>query len=125
MEGIAARDASHDLAILKATGINAPALHLGNSDTVQTGETVYVVGNPKGLEGTFSKGIVSAIRTEWDSTWIQIDASISPGSSGGAVLNSKGKFIGVATAGHRDKDAQNLNFVVPSNYLKTLLRRVR
>lgn len=125
VEGIVATDKSHDLAILKAAEINAPALHLGNSDTVQTGDTVYVVGNPKGYEGTFSKGIVSAIRAEGANTWIQIDASISPGSSGGAVLNSKGEVIGVATAGLPNKDAQNLNFVVPSNYLKTLLYKVK
>ena len=125
VEGIAAIDESHDLAILKATEIDAPALHLGNSDKVQTGETVYVVGNPKGYEGTFSKGIVSGIRRDGNNTWIQIDAPISPGSSGGAVLNSSGQVIGVATAGHRDEDAQNLNFVVPSNYLKTLLRQVQ
>ena len=123
VEGVAATDQSHDLAILKSTEINAPALHLGNSDTVQTGETVYVVGNPKGYEGTFSKGIVSAIRIDGTNKWIQIDAPISPGSSGGAVLNSKGEVIGVATAGLQD--AQNLNFVVPSNYLKALLREVR
>ena len=125
VEGVAAIDESHDLAILKATQITAPALNLGNSDEVQTGETVYVVSNPKGYEGTFSKGIVSGIRRDGNNTWIQIDAPISPGSSGGAVLNSSGQVIGIATARHRDEDAQNLNFVVPSNYLKTLLRQVQ
>ena len=125
VENIAATDEKHDLAILKLSGITAPALSLANSDTVQTGETVYVVGNPKGLEGTFSKGIVSAIRIAGGNKWIQIDAPISPGSSGGAVLNSAGKVIGVITSTHRDPEAQNLNFVVPSNYLKALLREVR
>jgi len=125
VESIPEKDESHDLAILKTSGINAPPLSLGNSDAVQTGETVYVVGNPKGLEGTFSKGIVSAIRTDRPSSRIQIDAAISPGSSGGAVLNSRGEVIGVATSGYRGEDVQNLNFVVPSNYLKDLLRRVK
>ncbi|MDE0400684.1 MAG: trypsin-like peptidase domain-containing protein [Candidatus Poribacteria bacterium] len=125
VESIAATDAYYDLAILKLSGITAPTLSLANSDTVQTGETVYVVGNPKGLEGTFSSGIVSAVRAGGNDKLIQIDASISPGSSGGAVLNSKGKVIGVVTWSHRDSNAQNLNFVVPSNYLKTLLGKVQ
>ena len=125
IESIAAADAEHDLAILKVSNTNPVVLPLANSDKVEIGETVYAVGNPKGLEGTFSKGIVSAIQTGSNNKWIQIDASISPGSSGGAVLNNRGEVIGVATAIHRDEDAQNLNFVVPSNYLKALLRRVR
>ena len=125
IQSIVATDEKHDLALLKVVDLNSPSLPLANSDTVQTGETVYVVGNPKGLEGTFSKGIVSGIRRDGTNIWIQIDAPISPGSSGGAVLNSSGQVIGVATAGHQDKDAQNLNFVVPSNYLKALLSEVR
>lgn len=52
-------------------------------------------------------------------------ASISPGSSGGAVLNSSGQVIGVAISSIPNTDAQNLNFAVPSNYLRALLRRVR
>lgn len=125
VENIAAIDPEHDLAILKISNINPVVLPLANSDKVEIGETVYAVGNPKGLEGTFSKGIVSAIQTGGNNKWIQIDASISPGSSGGAVLNSKGEVIGIATAIHKDEDAQNLNFVVPSNYLKALLRKVQ
>ena len=125
VESIAATDEYYDLAILKLSDITAPTLPLANSDTVQTGDTVYVIGNPKGLEGTLSKGIVSAIRAGGNDKLIQIDASISPGSSGGAVLNSKGKVIGVVTWSHRDRNAQNLNFIVPSNYLKVLLRKVK
>ena len=81
VESIAATDEYYDLAILKLSGITAPTLPLANSNTVQTGETVYVAGNPKGLEGTFSSGIVSAIRAGGNDKLIQIDASISPGSS--------------------------------------------
>ena len=125
VENIAATDPEHDLAILKVSNANSIVLPLANSDKVEIGETVYAVGNPKGLEGTFSKGIVSAIQIGGNNKWIQIDASISPGSSGGAVLNSRGEVIGIATAIHKDEDAQNLNFVVPSNYLKALLRKVR
>ena len=123
IESIAATDEEHDLALLKAIGPTAPTLPLANSDAVEIGETIYVVGNPKRLEGTFSKGIVSAIRSDGANRWIQIDASISPGSSGGAVLNSKGEVIGVVSWSLRDPKAQNLNFIVPSNYLKALLHQ--
>ena len=125
IQSIVATDEQHDLALLKVADLNSSPLPLGNSNTVQTGETIYVIGNPEGLEGTFSKGIVSGIRRDGTNIWIQIDAPISPGSSGGAVLNSSGQVIGIATAGHRGRDAQNLNFAVPSNYLKALLSEVR
>ena len=55
-------DKERDLAIIKVAGIDAPGLPLGHSDTVQIGDTVYVAGNPQGLEGSFSEGIISAIR---------------------------------------------------------------
>ena len=127
VESIAAIDISHDLALLKVSGIATatPALSIANSDLVENAETVYVVGNPQGLEGTITKGIVSAIRKEGTNKWIQIDASISPGSSGGAVLNTKGDVIGVVSWSHRDLKAQNLNFIVPSNYLKELLKKAK
>jgi len=95
------------------------SLSLGNSDTVQVGETVYAVGNPQGLEGTFSQGIVSSIRQIGSDKLLQITAPISPGSSGGPVLNSKGEVIGVSVATFRG--GQNLNFAIPSNYLKDLI----
>ena len=77
------------------------------------------MGNPQGLEGTFSQGIVSSIREVGADKLLQITAPISPGSSGGPVLNSKGKVIGVSVATY--KGGQNLNFAIPSNYLKILL----
>jgi hypothetical protein len=77
------------------------------------------VGNPQGLEGTFSQGIVSGIREVGADRLLQITAPISPGSSGGPVLNAKGEVIGVSVATFRG--GQNLNFAIPSDYLKTLL----
>ena len=122
IEAIQAVDKEHDLAIVKVTGVDAPALPLGDSDTVKVGESVYVAGNPKGLEGTISNGIISAIRTEGNlavGKVIQITAPISPGSSGGPVLNDKGKVVGISVATRRD--GQNLNFAIPVNYLKELM----
>ena len=96
---------------------------LGNSDLAQVGETVYAVGNPRGLEGTFSDGIVSNIRPVSSDKLIQMTAPLSPGSSGGPVLTRKGEVIGVSVLTIRD--GQNLNFAIPSNYLKTLIAKVR
>jgi hypothetical protein len=121
IEGIIAVDAERDSVVLKISGARIPALLFGNSDTVQVGETVYAVGNPKGLEGTFSQGIVSSIREVGTDKLLQITAAISPGSSGGPVLNGKGEVIGVSVATF--KGGQNLNFAIPSNYLKTLLEK--
>ena len=126
MEKIVATDEKHDLAIIKVIGGPAAELPLGNSNEIRIGETVYAVGNPKGLQGTVSKGIVSSMRDfGQNGIRIQIDAPISPGNSGGPVLNEKGEVIGVSVSGIQGIDAQNLNFAIPSNYLKTLLHRIR
>ncbi len=119
IESITAVDAERDLVILKISSVSSPSLALGNSAGVQVGESVYAVGNPQGLEGTFSQGIVSSIREVGIDKLLQITAPISPGSSGGPVLNGKGEVIGVSVATFRG--GQNLNFAIPSNYLKTLL----
>ena len=120
IEGVTATDKINDLVLLKVTAYGIKPLSLGDSDTVRIGETVYVSGNPKGLEGTFSDGIISSRRDRYTKERLQMTAPISPGSSGGPVLNRKGEVIGVSFAGHRASDAQNLNFAIPSKYLKTL-----
>ena len=119
IEGITAVDPKWDLVVLKISAAGSPMLPLGNSDAVQVGESVYAVGNPQGLEGTFSQGIVSSIREVGTDRLLQITAPISPGSSGGPVLNTKGEVIGVSVATFRG--GQNLNFAIPSSYLKALL----
>ena len=123
IEGVTATDKTNDLALLKVTAYGIKPLSLGDSDVVRIGETVYVAGNPKGLEGTFSDGIISSRRDKNTKERLQMTAPISPGSSGGPVLNRKGEVIGISFAGHQALDAQNLNFAIPSKYLKTLLIR--
>ena len=123
IEDIVSFDKEKDLAIIKVrevkgTGIDVPALRLGDSDAVQIGDKVYVAGNPEGLEGTFSDGIISAIRGNSTDKIFQMTAPISPGSSGGPVLNNSGKVIGISVGGM--KHGQNLNFAIPVNYLKQL-----
>ena len=123
IEGVTATDKTNDLALLKVTAYGIKPLSLGDSDAVRIGATVYVAGNPKGLEGTFSDGIISSRRDKLTKERLQMTAPISPGSSGGPMLNRKGEVIGVSVAVHRALDAQNLNFAIPSKYLKKLLEQ--
>jgi len=117
--GTVGYDLSHDIVLLKLENVNAPKLTIGDSRKVVVGEEVYVVGNPHGLEGTFSQGIISGIREVDSRTLFQTTAPISPGSSGGPVFNNRGELIGVAFATY--KEGQNLNFAIPAEYLITLL----
>lgn len=88
-------------------------------EPVRIGETIYVLGNPDGLFGSISEGIVSGIRRTNASTLIQITAAISPGSSGGPVINTRGQVIGVVVASLTE--GQNLNFAIPSENVRSLL----
>ena len=119
LQGVVAADRERDLIVLKIAASGAPVLRIGDSDIVQVGDPVYVVGNPLGWEGTFSQGVVSGVRQFDDQELFQITAPISPGSSGGPVLNVKGDVIGIAVSAVQD--GQNLNFAIPANYLATLL----
>ena len=119
IKGVTATDKTNDLALLKVTVSGIKPLPLGNSSDVKIGETVYVAGNPKGLEGTFSDGIISSRRDQYTKERLQMTAPISPGSSGGPVLNSKGEVIGISFM--TLVGGQNLNFAIPSRYLTELL----
>ena len=119
IEDVTATDKTNDLALLKVTMSGIKPLPLGNSSDVKIGETVYVAGNPKELEGTFSDGIISSRRDKYTKERLQMTAPISPGSSGGPVLNSKGEVIGISFM--TLVGGQNLNFAIPSRYLTELL----
>lgn len=121
--GFVGCDTERDLVLLKLYGAMASKLPIGDSRRVVIGEEIYVVGNPQGLEGTFSQGIVSGIRQVDSETILQITAPISPGSSGGPVLNTQGEVIGIAFATF--KGGQNLNFAIPANYLERLLFNIK
>jgi S1-C subfamily serine protease len=99
-----------DLALLPAIGAIAGVLPLESREP-PVGESIVVFGAPQGLTNTVSNGIVSGYR-EWEGIrWMQITAPISPGSSGGPVLNERGQVVGVSVA--LLGDGQNLNFAVP------------
>jgi len=111
-------DETHDLAMVAVNGLKAPRLPVGDSSQVAVGDEVFAVGNPQGLEGTFSQGIISAVRRVGGDTILQITAPISPGSSGGPILDTSGKTIGIAVATFTG--GQNLNLAIPSSYLTAL-----
>lgn len=118
IKGIIEKSEKYDLAILAVETFNAPKLIFGNYDNVSVGDQIYVIGNPNGLEGTFSQGIVSGLRKVDNDELLQITAPISPGSSGGPVLNNNAEVIGLAVASYQS--GQNLNFAIPIKYLVTL-----
>ncbi|MFA4992842.1 MAG: trypsin-like peptidase domain-containing protein [Candidatus Omnitrophota bacterium] len=115
-------DAVRDIALIKVnTPINATPLSLGDSEQITVGERVVAIGNPKGLQNTVSDGLVSAVRDADGVKQIQISVPISPGSSGGALINMRGQVIGITSSGV--DQAQNLNFAIPINYVKEYLQQ--
>ena len=122
VSGYVAIDKTNDLVLLKVSGIYGTNLTLGSETFPEIGEKIYAVGNPKGLNGTFSEGIISGIRDLTTNQILQISAPISPGSSGGPVLNSVGQVVGIAFASF--SDGQNLNFAIPVKYLINLKTKI-
>ena len=115
--GVISIDEIKDIALLKIGGFDLPTAKFGNSNSVVIGEDVLVMGAPRGLEQTVSRGIVSAIRDSGEGyRLIQTDAAISPGSSGGGMFNLEGELVGLTVS--YLEDAQNINFVIPINYVR-------
>lgn len=120
VRGVLAVDGEGDLALLQVDVPSALAIPLSIGRAVpQEGESIVVIGNPFGLEGSVSNGIVSAVREiSGYGKIIQITAPISPGSSGSPVVNMSGQVIGVATL--QAAEGQSLNFAVPSERILQL-----
>ncbi|NLM22305.1 MAG: trypsin-like serine protease [Peptococcaceae bacterium] len=115
-------DENRDIAMLKITPTNLPPLPLGNSDTTEVGENIVVISNPLGLSNTVSTGNISSVDRYFDNqSWFQITASVSSGSSGGPVFNSRGEVTGIVTWGLVKDTAQNLNFIIPINTVKGII----
>lgn len=145
VDGVAATDPNCDLALLKVSGGSPAFLKtsvevrvVGEGEPIRpddllrdvqfldplpkVGSTVYAIGNPQGLENTFSAGMVSGHRKMKEGlTAIQVTAPISPGSSGGPLLNVVGEVVGVTTSFL--PGGQNLNFAVPVSAVQRLLQR--
>lgn len=117
VEQVRAESKEHDVAILVIPP-SGNGLGLAQGDPA-VGEEVLAIGHPKGLERTLSTGVVSGIRQRGNTRVYQITAPISPGSSGGPILNDRGDVLGMAT--FFALDGQNLNFAVPVAYIQELL----
>lgn len=121
--GIYANDSDNDFAVLR---INAPeTLPTApfSSEKVEIGQPVMAIGCPEGLEFSISNGIVSSLRSVEGQDFIQTTAAVSPGSSGGPLVNKRGEVLGMIT--WQMRQGQNLNFAVPVKYFKDALSATR
>jgi serine protease Do len=113
-----------DLALLKIPpqkDLKLPTVVLGSLDDLNTGDGVFAVGNPLGLERSVSQGIISTLSRNFEGMiYLQTDAAINPGNSGGPLFNLKGEVVGVNSLGFRGAD--NLGFAIPITYVKDFLR---
>tara|TARA_R110002049_G_scaffold45022_2_gene131584 strand:- start:3557 stop:4936 length:1380 start_codon:yes stop_codon:yes gene_type:complete len=122
------RDADNDIALLKInTDIELPYVPFANSDNIKIGEWVLAVGNPYNLTSTVTAGIVSAKGRDLEGnrnieSFIQTDAAVNPGNSGGALVNARGELIGINTAiSSKTGSFIGYSFAVPSNIAKKII----
>ena len=119
---VALADETYDLCQLTVGGgFSAPAVEIGGMQYVRTGQKVFAIGAPQGLDLTISEGIVSSLRETKLGTILQTTAPISPGSSGGGLFNISGQLIGITT--FQLRSGQNLNFAVPADWIAELSPR--
>ena len=130
---IVGSDAKTDIAVLKVDEIGLPTLELGNSDTVEVGDIVLAIGNPFGIGQTVTMGIVGATsrafgimnRSQGYEDFIQTDAAINRGNSGGALVNTAGQVVGINTAILSPSGANSgVGFAVPINLAHNVVRQL-
>ena len=122
-------DKTHDLALLQIDAANLQPVTLADSSQLNVGQKVYAIGNPFGLAGTMTRGIISSIRSIRGAEGapiedaIQTDAAINPGNSGGPLLNSHGEVIGINTmiASNGAEQSSGIGFAIPINTAKAVL----
>ena len=125
---IVGTDPSHDLAIIQIKGANMTPAVLADSKSLAVGQKVFAIGNPFGLSGTMTRGIISSIRPvrgpdgNFVDEAIQTDAAINPGNSGGPLLNSRGEVIGINTfILSQVGQSSGIGFAIPINAAKAVL----
>jgi serine protease Do len=118
---IVAMNAYVDLALLKIDGVkDLPTVPLGETAKITSGQSVFAIGNPLGLERTVSEGIISTLNRPFDGlTYLQTTTQINPGNSGGPMFNLAGEVIGVTNMGVTM--AEGLNFAIPVDRVKWFL----
>lgn len=126
---ILGHDKTTDLAVLRfSSSQDFNVIPFGNSNEIELGQFVYAIGNPLGFEyyGTVTSGIISGKARyvndgDFDATLLQHDAAISPGNSGGALLNSNGELIGINNMKLVEDSVSNIGFAIPSNTVKRIV----
>jgi serine protease Do len=118
-------DVQRDVCQLKAPGVTAPPVVLGEAARMVVGQEVFAIGHPKGLELTMSAGLISSFRRNDKDQLIliQTSAAISAGSSGGGLFDASGTLMGLTTIGSVGADTQNLNFAIPADWVRELPER--
>jgi S1-C subfamily serine protease len=106
-------DPETDRCILRTSSWLRPIEAIRPADSLIVGERVYSIGNPSGLSKTFAEGLISGVREDGGVTLVQTSAPISPGSSGGALVDASGALVGITTFLLRD--TQNLNFAISAS----------
>jgi len=125
---IVGTDAAHDLAVIQIKAPDLQPMTLGDSTHLLVGQKVYAIGNPFGLAGTLTRGIVSSIRSVEEPDGVRIeeaiqtDAAINPGNSGGPLLNWHGEVIGINTMiASQVGQSSGIGFAIPVNTAKAVL----
>lgn len=128
---IVGKDTKTDIAVIKINADNLPAAAFGNSDDVIIGEQVMAVGNPAGLTGSVTDGIVSGVNrkiktdaTGFEMNCIQTNAAISPGNSGGALVNMFGQVIGITSSKYVNSSYEGLGFAITINEAKPIIEEL-
>lgn len=119
LAGVLEFDETRDFAILKIPAVDLPALPVGNPEMLVAGDPIIAIGSPLGLSGTVTTGVVSEIRQMDGYRMIRHSAAISPGSSGGPLVNEAGEVIGLNTA--RFQGGENLSMALPISYVRGAL----
>lgn len=122
-------DEETDLAVLKIDASNLPVIHIADQNTVRAGDVVLAIGNPLGLNQTVTMGIVSAIGRQLSSgspeDFIQTDAAINLGNSGGALVNTRGELVGINTLLiGKAANAEGIGFAIPVGSAKKVLDQI-
>jgi len=122
-------DPDSDLAVLKADVSDLPAITFGTLDSVQVGDTVLAIGSPFGFGNTVTHGIISALGRNLEMNrfedFIQTDAAVNPGNSGGALVDSGGNLIGINSAiFSQSGGSQGIGFAIPVSLAKNVLEQI-
>ena len=120
-----------DLAVVKIEATGLPTAKFGDSDRIVVGEPAIAIGNPMGLEfqGSVTSGVISALNRTLDISdkrvkLLQTDAAISPGNSGGALVNADGEVIGINSAKVAASGVEGMAFSIPSNTVQAIIKEI-